>query len=243
LRAKDTSAVAAPGETRPPSTTRAERALTTRRRMVRAAYDLFCHDGYVGTTIAGVAERAGVAVPTIYYSFGTKANVLDAALGAAIMGFDEWREAPPEPQIAALLPMHTWWRQFHEMPTARDALTLFVASGTDILGRVAPLMPALHGATGDPDAAQVVRVAFERQVESYRHSLAVVAAKPPGLRAGIDLDAATDAMLALFSADAYHALARRGWSHHRCTTFFEEILAAHLLPPNETRATDGGRHR
>ncbi len=216
---------------------RVERALATRRRMVRAAYDLFCQDGYLGTTIAVVAERAGVAVPTIYYSFGTKANLLDSALGAAVIGFDRWKETPPDPQVADLMPLNTWWAPFHEAATSHHALALFVESGAQILQRVAPLMPAMHGAVGDPDAAQVVRVSYERQADSYRHVLAVVASKTPGLRSGLDLDAATDILLALFSAEVYHTLSRRGWSHQRCTVFFGDILAAHLL----ARPAESGR--
>ena len=41
-------------------------------------------------------------MPTIYYTFGTKARLLDEALGAAIVGFDRWREPPPDPSIEEL---------------------------------------------------------------------------------------------------------------------------------------------
>src|SRR5687768_7011549 len=103
------------------SSTRADRALVTRRRMVRAAYDLFCANGYLGTTIAAVAKEAGVAVPTIYYTFGTKAVLLDEALGAAIVGFDQWRTPPPDPQIDELLPWHHWWEEFESSATSYAA--------------------------------------------------------------------------------------------------------------------------
>ena len=97
--------------------TRTDRALVTRRRMVRAAYDLFCERGYLGTTISEVARLAGVAVPTIYYTFGTKAVLLEESLGAAILGFDRWREPPADPDIAELLPWHHWWAEFDEATT------------------------------------------------------------------------------------------------------------------------------
>jgi AcrR family transcriptional regulator len=39
--------------------------------------------------MAGAAAgEAGVAVPTIYYTFGTKAALFGDVLGAAIVGFD-----------------------------------------------------------------------------------------------------------------------------------------------------------
>ena len=213
------------------SPTRAERALATRRRMVRAAYELFCSRGYLGTTVTAVAKEAGVAVPTVYYTFGTKAALLSEALGAAIVGFDLWREPPPEPiDIAEVLPWHAWWAEFEAAATSKAALDIFVTHGVGILQRVGPLIPAMHGASGDPEAAEVVRVAEERRGDSYREALKVVARAPGGLRAGVSVAKATDVMVVLFSAELYQALAiGRGWSHSRCVGFFREILTAQLL--------------
>src|SRR5450432_697012 len=86
------------------SSTRTDRALVTRRRMVRAAYDLFSVHGYFGTTISAIAKEAGVAVPTIYYTFGTKAALLGESLGAAIVGFDRWRKPPPIRRLTSSCP-------------------------------------------------------------------------------------------------------------------------------------------
>ncbi len=213
-----------------PKPTRAERALATRRRMVKSAYDLFCEVGYLGTTMAAVAERAEVATPTIYYTFGTKATLLGEALGAAIVGFDLWREPPPHPDVADLMPWHAWWTTMLEAPTAHEALAVFVDAGAEILRRVGPLMPAVFGAAGDPDAAELIRASLERQLESYRHVLAVVAGKTPGLRPGLDLDRAAEAVGVLFSPDAHRTLTARGWTDDQCATFFLEVLTAHLLP-------------
>ena len=108
--------------------------------MVKAAYELFCSNGYLGTTISAVADEAGVAVPTVYYTFGTKAALLGESLGAAIVGFDLWREPPPEPiDIVELLPWHQWWADFEAAPTSADALDIFVTHGVDVLraGRAA----------------------------------------------------------------------------------------------------------
>jgi AcrR family transcriptional regulator len=211
--------------------TRAERALATRRRMVRAAYDLFCENGYLGTTINAVAREAGVAVPTVYYTFGTKAALLSEALGAAIVGFDRWREPPREPiDMPQVLTWHEWWPDFDAAPTAAQALDLFVTHGTEILRRVGPLVAALNGASGDPEAAEVARRSEERRVDTYRAMVRAIARKPGGLRRGTT--EATDIVVALFSAELYQALAvGRGWSATRCTAFFGEILAAQLLNP------------
>ena len=49
--------------------TRSERARATRLRITKAAYTLFCERGYSGTTMADVADAAGVAVQTVYSFF------------------------------------------------------------------------------------------------------------------------------------------------------------------------------
>jgi AcrR family transcriptional regulator len=214
-----------------PAPTRAERALATRRRMVQAAYGLFCEHGYHGTTISAVAGAAGVAVPTVYYTFGTKAALLGEALGAAIVGFDRWREPPGQSiDVAALLTWHEWWADFAAAPTSAQALDCFITHGVGILERVGPLVAALHGAVGDPEAVEVVRIGEVRRVDSYRTMVHAIARKPGGLRRGVTEAIATDIVVALFSAELYRALAvGRGWSPARCTAFFREILAAHLL--------------
>ena len=55
---------------------RQERAATTRRRMLDAAYDLFCEQGFRATTMDAIAQRAGVAVQTLYFTFHTKDALL-----------------------------------------------------------------------------------------------------------------------------------------------------------------------
>ena len=215
------------------TTTRAERALATRRRMVKAAYDQFCAHGYAGATVVSIARAAEVAVPTIYYTFGTKAALLAEALGAAVLGFDHWRQPPPDPEIGELLPWHRRWEDFRAAPTSDAALEIFLVNGSRTLQRVGALSPALQGAASDPEAAEVVRVAEQRRQVAYREALRVVAAKPGGLRKGSTLAGATDILMVLFCSDVYQALrAGRGWSAARCTEFLVELVKAQLLEPS-----------
>ncbi len=60
------------------SAVRDSRAAHTRRAIVVAARELFESGGFSTTTIASIAERAGVSVPTVYSTFGSKANVARA---------------------------------------------------------------------------------------------------------------------------------------------------------------------
>jgi AcrR family transcriptional regulator len=210
--------------------TRTDRALVTRRRMVRAAYDLFCERGYLGTTISEVARVASVAVPTIYYTFGTKVVLLEESLGAAIVGFDHWREPPADPDIAELLPWHHWWAEFDEASTSGEAFDVFLTHGVGILERVAPLVAALHGAAGDPEAAEVIRVSEQRRVAAYRQAVRVMAGKGGGLRPGLTAAKATDILVVLFSAELYQSIRTgRGWSSARTKALLHDLLSAQLL--------------
>lgn len=198
--------------------------------MVHAAYRVFCRDGYLGTTMKAIAEEADVAVQTLYYTFHTKAALLGEALGAAIVGFDQWREPPPDPDMTELLPWHSWWAEFESAPTSADALDVFVTHGIGVLERVAPLVGAMHGGTGDPDAAAVLRIAEERRVAAYGEAVRAVARKPSGLGSGLNEARATDLLVVLFSAELYHALANgRGWSGPQLTAFFRRVVASELL--------------
>ncbi len=54
--------------------------------MIGAAIELFGTLGWAATTVAAIAERAGVAVETVYKSGGAKAALLRAAMDAAVVG-------------------------------------------------------------------------------------------------------------------------------------------------------------
>ncbi|MEO3783613.1 helix-turn-helix domain-containing protein [Actinocorallia sp. B10E7] len=55
-------------------------AAETRERLLRAAADVFAEKGYDGTRVADIAAAAGVSNGTLYAHFGSKAELLVAAL-------------------------------------------------------------------------------------------------------------------------------------------------------------------
>src|SRR5215203_3087156 len=80
----------APTVTRPyRSPSRQDQARRTRARIVAAAAAEFLTRGYGGTTIRAVAAAAGVSVPLIETTFGSKPRLLKAAIDVAIAGDDE----------------------------------------------------------------------------------------------------------------------------------------------------------
>ena len=206
--------------TKSKSQTRRERSLATRRRMVGAAYRLFCEKGYVATTMEAIAREADVAVPTLYFTFRTKGAILSEALDAAVMGLDE----PVGPEDAL------WYRAFEAEPDPRRALKILVENVALILSRVAPLTTAIHGAANDPEVVAVRELSGQRQHDGYRDLVRQLARKG-GLRQGLSVARATDILFVLLSADLFEALASgRGWSFVECKRWLVDVVSQQLLP-------------
>ncbi|HEY5853824.1 MAG TPA: TetR/AcrR family transcriptional regulator [Aldersonia sp.] len=60
------------------STYRQQQAMQTRERIADAARLLFARNGYSATSIDAIASEAGVAVRTVYTTFGAKREILSA---------------------------------------------------------------------------------------------------------------------------------------------------------------------
>ena len=60
------------------ATSRADKARANRRRMRAAALVLFTDRGYASTSMQAIAAEAGMAVQTLYFTFGTKSALLVA---------------------------------------------------------------------------------------------------------------------------------------------------------------------
>jgi AcrR family transcriptional regulator len=183
---------------------RRDRAKATQWRIMKAAYTLFCEQGYAATTMAQIAEAAGVAVQTVYFGFHTKPALLSRAYEVAVGG-------EPEP----LIPEQQHW--FSEMRSAPDitvALRAFVKGSGEIMRRVTPLYFAARvAANADADAARVMAFHENGRAAGYRECLEFLRAKTE-FRPGLSLERATDLLLLFVGPDVYHALVDgRGWSH------------------------------
>src|SRR5918994_2086110 len=85
------------------STRRREQASETRRRIIRAAHDLFVSQGYGRTTIAEVARAAGVAVETVYAAFRNKPTLLREVWYATLRGDEQDIRLLDRPEMRAVL--------------------------------------------------------------------------------------------------------------------------------------------
>jgi AcrR family transcriptional regulator len=205
---------------KPVAPTRRARAKATQWRIVKAAFTLFCERGYAGTTMAQIAEAAGVAVQTVYFIFHTKAAVLSRAYDFAVMG-----EGEP------LLPWdQPWYREMVASDNVTDALRYLVSGVGDITRRLTPLHVVASGsAVGDPEVAAVVDRHEKWRVEGYRDMVEILRAKAP-LRADLTAERANDLLLLHVGMDVYHFLVDvSGWPHDEWVSWTREAVDYQLF--------------
>ena len=184
--------------------------------MLDAARRLFLERGYAATTIPEIATAAGVAVPTIYWAFGSKRAMVTEIRQA-------WFAAA---QTAARLQevLAT------EGPGARlEAYAAFMgnqwATGAEALAIQQDAMRA------DPEVATEITAVLAERGERLK---AVVAPLVRHLRDPLTVETAHDLLLALSMLEVYRELRGRGWSDAQYQAWLGEILREQLLGSGST---------
>lgn len=200
-------------------TGRTERGRVTRARIVAAARRLFNERGYVDTTMASIASEAGVAVQSLYLSFGSKVGILSACHDLAVVGDDE-----PIPVLD-----RPWVSDVGRTPDARAALRIVLANTLPIIERVASIQAVIRDAAADPEVAELrARLNKERYITLAK--LAEVVAAKPGFRTDVSPGHAADLLYALNSEDLHQLLVvDRGWEAGQWRNWVADTVAAQLL--------------
>ena len=203
------------------SSNRARQARETRRRIVEAAALLFVQEGYSATSIRAIAETAGVAVPTVYASLRSKANILRAVVELTVRGDD----------AAAPLSSRAEWRQMEREHAPREQLALFAHLHREICEREAAVFAQLEAAAGaDPEATQLLAEHDQLRYQTQSR-LARRLHRRRQLRPGLSARQAADTIWTLASERTYLALVRdRGWKAENYERWLAEQLVAGLLP-------------
>jgi AcrR family transcriptional regulator len=204
----------------PTRLSRRDQAKATQWRIMTAAYTLFCEQGYAATTMAQIAEVAGVAVQTVYFTFHTKPALLSRAYEVAVGG-------EPEPVIPEQQP---WYAQMLAEPDITVALRAFVTGVGQIMRRVTPLYFAARvAADADADAARVMAFNENGRADGYREALELLRTKA-AFRPGLSLERATDLLLLFVGMDVYHALVDgRDWSHEEWIEWTVSAVAEQIF--------------
>ena len=191
----------------------------TRRRVITAATACFERDGYLQTTMADVAREAGVAVQTLYLSFGSKIALLAAAPDVAIAGDDE-----PIPIME-----RGWYRACIDEPQAPAAVAGFVDGASRVIARHHRLFAAMLGSSADPEVGQLLAANKSARLTVHRRFAVSVIGKP-GARPGLRPPEVTNTVYALVSPECFGLLVgERGMSRTRWRAWVLQHLAAEIL--------------
>jgi AcrR family transcriptional regulator len=216
------------GQVKPPrraysSPLRADQAQRTRRRILESARELFVDRGYAGTTVAAVAENAGVSPETIYVTLGGKRGLLEG-----VMEITGPHDSAAEDD--------TWWRMVGRLPGAAERLEKMVEYSCRILARTLPIHAIIRGAADkEPFAAELGRrLLTERlanQTERIRRYLG------DALRPGLAVTEAGERYCALASPELYYLLTiELAWTADQHRAWLTQLLHAELLgSPAEDR--------
>jgi AcrR family transcriptional regulator len=174
-----------------PAPSRKERAAETRNRILESALASFTEHGYSSTTMDKVAAHAGVAVQTVYFTFRTKGDLLQAVYEHVVLGPDD---LPPH--------LSSWWRATEAEPDAGRAVRHLVEGTAELLERAAPLVWIVLG-------DETAHAGYEFN-EALRRSgteqlVGILAAKRP-LRTGLSEREARDVLLVLTGPQLFQQL-------------------------------------
>jgi TetR/AcrR family transcriptional regulator, regulator of autoinduction and epiphytic fitness len=199
---------------------RQEQAQQTRRAILNAAATLFVEPGYAATPLTAIAAAAGVAIQTVYKTFGSKQALLSALVDVTVAGDDE-PVALADRQFVAEIRAET---------DARTKLRRYARHLAETHARQAQVILALAAAaTADPDAAAIWR----KNLDDRRNGMAGFAADLAStgeLRPDHTVETAADVLWLAMDVRNYDWLVRqRGWSPERFQHWYVDTVAATLL--------------
>ena len=185
--------------------------------MLDAAYALFCEVGFRAATMTAIAERAGVAVQTLYFTFHTKDELVQAVHDRTVLGEES---LPP--------PMQPWYRAAVAATDVSGAVAELVPGIGAILARVAPMVPAFHEVAADP-AGEVWRHAQDLR-RSGMADLVGELSKKAARRKGLSGRRAADLMFVYLGPELYRTLVLEcGWSFAEWSRWVERAILSDLF--------------
>ena len=191
--------------------------------ILAAAQELFAEGGYAATSVQAVADRAGVAIDTVYATVGRKPQLLLAVHDVALA-------EGPAPVPAG---ERDYVRAVRDATSAEAKIRTYAAALARILPRTIPVMRALReaGAT-EPECAAQYDAISERRAANMR--LLVADLRSTGeLRPELSDDDAADLVWSLNSPEWFGLVTGRGRTPEHYAALLADVLLRTLLadPP------------
>jgi len=194
-------------------------AARTRAAILDAARELFTERGYTATPMTAIADRAGVALDTVYASVGRKPELARLLIETAISGTDHAVPAEQRDYVKAV-------RAATDAGTKIDLYAAAVAATAPRLALVYSIIQ--QAAPAEPGLAALWAEIAERRAANMRRFVANLATVSP-LR--LDPGEAADIVWATNAAEMYQLLVRqRGWTPQQYQRFLADTWRRLLLP-------------
>jgi len=196
-----------PPATQRPIDTRRQRKQANHDAMVDAAVALFASVGYTATTMEAVAARSGMSVQSVYFTFHSKANLVQAAID----------RATPPPQT----------RTTEQDPD--QALTLLVDGVVRSLEATGALAMAVSAAAPGDAAVTQVRDGLDRRRAQAALDLVHQLRGLRSLARGVTARRAADVVYGLLSPQLHALLVlERGWTTKRYAAWSADAIGRAL---------------
>lgn len=196
----------------------------TRRAILESARRTFLESGYASTTMAAIANAAGVAVDTVYATMGNKPAVFRLLVETALSGATE--------PVAAL--ERDYVRAMRAEPRPAEKLALYARAIRAIHGRLSPLFLVLSAAASqDVDLAALWSEIAERRAKNMR-LLAKELKATGGVRDELSVREIADVLWTTNSPEMYLLLVgQRGWRPARYERWLADTWARLFLAPRK----------
>ncbi len=184
-------------------------ALHTRAKVLEAGKHLFARKGIDATTVAQIAQRAGVSQATVYATVKSKAGLLHALMHEAIFG-PRFQDA--QRRLDGVVD-----------PVERIALSAQVACAV-YEGESAELSHLLKASAFSPELRKTQQ-SFEDLRREMQRARIDALFESHRARTGLDKAAAGDILWMFTGRDVYHKLVHEsGWSPDRFRDWLERTL-------------------
>lgn len=181
---------------------RREQAAATRREILLAAQRLFERQGFAATTMAAVADEAGVALKTVYLAFDTKAGLLRALWNFLLRGDEE--DVP--------IAQREWYLEVLAEPDPRRKLELGARNGRLNKTRMGNLIEVIRAAAPTDPATGALWRRIHSDFHANLRRVVETLYESGALRPELDVDKATDLLWAINFSNVWHLLVgERGW--------------------------------
>lgn len=209
---------------------RREQARRNRWAVLEAARERFIGQGYAATTMAEIAEDAGLSVESVYKMFQNKPGLLKAVFDVTLAGDDEPIPMADREDIQGVL----------AEPDAVRKIALFADHIARTLPRIAPVQLLVRAAAdADPAVEAVWRQTKDEFLDGMTHFARDLEATG-ALKPGLDVTEARDLLWSFFAVELYELLVlQRGWAPARYASVVAEALQHTLVVAGGVRRGRG----